>query len=135
MTWSSRFLSDLVPQCQPITAMDQFAEFLKERRYLLNIPPAYWNWAGEPHHLKYLKEEQKALATLNGDQVQRIIRVRPKGRNLCRAHLLALILLDTGLRFSEALASAVSHVSWRIRCDSKLPQQDKVPDFGKVGAR
>jgi len=129
--------------------MDQFAEFLKERLYLLNVSPAtivyykcafkawqkhgngdpktwivnmrqagispvscntyicalnaYWKWAGESHHLKYLKEEEKVLATLSADQVQRIIRFKPKGCNLSRAHLLALLLLDTGLRFAEAL--------------------------------
>jgi len=40
---------------------------------------AYWKWAGEPHHLKYLKEEDKTLATLSAEQLQRIIRFKPKG--------------------------------------------------------
>ena len=43
------------------------------------------------------------LATLSPDQVQRIIRFKPKGRNLSRAYLFALLLLDTGLRLAEAL--------------------------------
>jgi len=54
-------------------------------------------------HVPRLKEEEKILATLSADQVQRLIRFKPGGRNLSRAHILALLLLDTGLRFAEAL--------------------------------
>jgi integrase/recombinase XerD len=138
--------------------MDRFAEFLKERVYLLNVSPttvtyyqcafkawtrhaseskdpkqwivnmrtaglsavscntyicamnAYWKWAGEPHHLGYLKEEQKILATLTPAHISRLLQFRPKGRNMQRAHTLTLLLLDTGLRISEALGLAWDRV-------------------------
>jgi integrase/recombinase XerD len=50
-----------------------------------------------------LKEEQKILSTFNPDQIRAILSFRPKGRNLTRAHMVACLLLDTGLRISEAL--------------------------------
>jgi integrase/recombinase XerD len=69
---------------------------------------AYFRWRHIEHaanllRIPRLKEEQKVLATLSSEQVQRIIHFKPKGTNLSRAHLLALLLLDTGLRFAEAL--------------------------------
>jgi integrase/recombinase XerD len=69
---------------------------------------AYLRWRHTEHEAELLriprlKEEQKVLATLSSEQVQRIIHFKPKGRNLSRAHLLAQLLLDTGLRFAEAL--------------------------------
>jgi integrase/recombinase XerD len=54
-------------------------------------------------HVPRLKEEQKVLATLSPEQVKRIIHFKPKGRNLSRAHVFCLLLLDTGLRCSEVL--------------------------------
>jgi integrase/recombinase XerD len=69
---------------------------------------AYFRWLHEEHkaeliRIPRLKEEQKILATLSIEQVQRLVQFKPKGRNLSRAHTLALLLLDTGLRFAEAL--------------------------------
>ena len=69
---------------------------------------AYLRWLHEEHkadliRIPRLKEEQKILETLSAEQAQRLIRFKPKGTNLSRAHLLALLLLDTGLRFGEAL--------------------------------
>jgi site-specific recombinase XerD len=69
---------------------------------------AYFRWLHEEHQhaplkIPRLKEEQKVLATLTPDHVKRLLQFSPKGRNLKRAHTLTLLLLDTGLRFAEAL--------------------------------
>jgi site-specific recombinase XerD len=69
---------------------------------------AYFRWRHEEHgtdsiKIPRLKEEQPILATLTPDHVRRLIQFSPKGRNLKRAHTLTLLLLDTGLRFAEAL--------------------------------
>jgi site-specific recombinase XerD len=69
---------------------------------------AYFRWRHEEHgadliKIPRLKEEQTVLATLTADHVKRLLQFSPKGRNLKRAHTLTLLLLDTGLRFAEAL--------------------------------
>jgi integrase len=64
----------------------------------------YWKWAGSDWHLNYLKEEQKVLATLNGEQVRRLVAYKPKGKNQARAHIVACLILDCCLRISEALS-------------------------------
>ena len=69
---------------------------------------AYLRWLHEEHaheriRIPRLKEEQKVLATLNADHIKRLLQFTPKGSNLKRAHILTLLLLDTGLRFAEAL--------------------------------
>ncbi len=58
---------------------------------------AYFRWLHEEHkaelaRIPRLKEEQKILATLSSEQVQRLVHFEPKGRNLMRAHTLALLL-------------------------------------------
>jgi site-specific recombinase XerD len=63
---------------------------------------AYFRWLHEEHkaeliRIPRLKDEQKILATLSAEQTQNLIRFKPKGTNLSRAHLLALLLLDTVL--------------------------------------
>ena len=70
---------------------------------------AYFRWRHEEHGADLIKiprltEEQKVLATLTADHVKRLLQFSPKGRNLKRAHTLTLLLLDTGLRFAEALS-------------------------------
>jgi integrase/recombinase XerC len=70
---------------------------------------AYFRWRHEEHgadliKIPRLKEEQKVLATLTADHLKGLLQFSPKGRNLKRAHTLALLLLDTGLRFAEALS-------------------------------
>jgi integrase len=57
-----------------------------------------------------LKEEQKVLATLSPDHVKRIIQFKPKGKNLTRAHTIAMVLLDTGLRINECLSLSIQDV-------------------------
>jgi integrase/recombinase XerD len=58
----------------------------------------------EPLPITFLKTEQKVLATLTADQIQKIIRHVPKGVNARRIHTFVLLVLDTGLRLSEALS-------------------------------
>ena len=70
---------------------------------------AYLRWLHIEHgqpliKIPRLKEEQTVLATLTPDHVKRLIQFSPKGRNLKRAHTLTLLVLDTGLRFAEALS-------------------------------
>jgi len=76
---------------------------------------AYLRWLHEEHQhsplrIPRLKEEQKVLETLTPDHVKRLLQFSPKGRNLRRAHTLTLLLLDTGLRFAEALGLAWDRV-------------------------
>jgi len=70
---------------------------------------AYVRWLHAEGYLKelfpirFLKTEQKVLATLTPDQVQRIMRYTPDGVNDRRIHTFVLLVLDTGIRLSEAL--------------------------------
>jgi integrase/recombinase XerD len=69
---------------------------------------AYFRWLHEEQEVPLvkiprLKEEHRVLTTLTPDQVQRLLAFKPKGTNLVRAHTLAMLLLDTGMRFGEVL--------------------------------
>jgi integrase/recombinase XerD len=57
----------------------------------------------EPLPIRFLKTEQKVLATLTPDQVKRIIQYTPEGVYDRRIHTFVLLVLDTGLRLTEAL--------------------------------
>src|SRR5579863_4250702 len=67
---------------------------------------AYLNWLHVEGHLKekprveLLKYEHRVLATLTPEQLQRIIRHVPNGKNDRRIHTFVLLVLDTGLRLS-----------------------------------
>lgn len=71
---------------------------------------AFFRWrhsegyVSELLNIPKLKEEQKILATLTPEQVQRIVGFRPKGSCQQRIYTLACVLLDTGLRIDEALS-------------------------------
>ncbi len=77
---------------------------------------AYCGWLKEENLLKevfkvqFLKAEQKVLNTFTSEQVRAIIAFKPSGTNLTRAHVVACVLLDTGLRISEVLALTKEHV-------------------------
>ena len=66
---------------------------------------AYWKWNGLDWRLSPLKEEQKILTTLGSVEFKKIINpsIKYTSRNITRAHLVALTILDTGLRASEVL--------------------------------
>jgi site-specific recombinase XerD len=65
---------------------------------------ACWKWARETANLTYLKEEQKILATFSPAQVNRLVHWKPVKGNETRAHTIALVALDTGMRISELLS-------------------------------
>ena len=57
-----------------------------------------------------LKENQKVLATLTADHIKRLLQYKPRGTNQARVHLIACVVLDCGLRISEALSLTWSSV-------------------------
>ena len=65
---------------------------------------AYFKWAGIPTIIGYLKEEQNILATFSAEQIHRLIHWKRIRRHETRAHAIALVALDTGLRISELLS-------------------------------
>jgi integrase/recombinase XerD len=65
---------------------------------------AFWKWQGKEWKIRRLKEEQKLLATFTPDHVHRLVHWNPIGRNQARAHVIALVALDTGMRISELLS-------------------------------
>ncbi len=80
---------------------------------------AYFRWLHVEHgqdaiRIPKLKEEQKILQTLSTDAIVKITKFRPKttSRNLFRAHLIVLTMLDTGLRISEVLGLVVADVDF-----------------------
>src|ERR1051326_5438752 len=71
---------------------------------------AFLRWAHDEGHVSErvriprLKEEQKILATVVPSDVDRLLRWKPKSHGALRAHTLACLLLDTGMRANEALS-------------------------------
>ena len=109
-----------------------------QRGYPIN---AYLHWAsgserkcgaGCQHpRIPQLKEPQKVLPTLSESQVKAIVGWRP-GRKFYRRrlHLLALLLLDTGCRISEALGLRVADLDMDnllVTLDGKGCKQSIVP--------
>ena len=70
---------------------------------------AFLNWLHQEGHLgekiriQKLMVEHTVLRTLTADHVQRVIKSKAAGRNQIRARMIALLILDTGLRISEVL--------------------------------
>src|SRR5229473_2649450 len=70
---------------------------------------AFLKWAHteghiqKPYDVPRLKYEEKVLATLSTAQVAGIVSAKPSTPTEHRLHVLALLLLDTGLRIDEAL--------------------------------
>ena len=82
---------------------------------------AYLLWRKEQGHevfkVQFLKTEQKVLATLTNESIERILKFPlSKSTNLRRAHLVALTILDCGLRASEILTVAKEDVD----CDQLI---------------
>lgn len=97
---------------------------------------AYLNWLHVEGHLKdkprveFLKYEHQVLATLSPEQLHRIIRHVPKGKNDRRIYTFVLLVLDTGLRLSEALSltkDAVDMDNLVIKVKGKGNKQRLVP--------
>src|ERR1051326_3052919 len=69
---------------------------------------AYFKWLNQEHgqpllKIPKLKEEGKIIKTLTPQHVRTIVEHRPEGVNASRAWMIALVILDCGLRISEAL--------------------------------
>jgi site-specific recombinase XerD len=69
----------------------------------------------EGHHperlrIKQLPNPPKPIKVLSDGEVRRIVTFRPKGRNQPRTWTLLVLMLDTGLRLSEALTLERRHV-------------------------
>jgi integrase/recombinase XerD len=70
---------------------------------------AFLAWLHEEQHstelikVAYLKAEQKTIATFNSQQVERVLRWKPRTFSQFRLQALTSTLLDSGLRIQEAL--------------------------------
>src|SRR5688500_15657774 len=70
---------------------------------------SYLTWLHEDGHLperlkiKLLKNPPKPIKTLTDHDIKRLASFRPKGRIQTRTWMLAMLLLDCGLRISEDL--------------------------------
>jgi integrase/recombinase XerD len=100
---------------------------------------AYLKWKQAPFKLPRLKEEEKILATLSPAALKAILNWRPqRSRNLLRAHLVALTILDTGLRISETLSLRKEDVNLEelsIRVFGKGGKHRLVPFSKELRAR
>src|SRR5579863_674715 len=98
---------------------------------------AYLMWQHKEHgrdllRIPKLKEEQKVLATLGNDGIAKIVRFRPPAgdANVIRVHLVAMVILDTGLRISEVLRLTTSDINFDqmiLRVHGKGNKQRIVP--------
>jgi integrase/recombinase XerD len=103
---------------------------------------AYLHWASGSEHkcgagcihprIRQLKEPQNVLPTLTEAQVHLIVSWKPKPHNFHdrRLHLLALLLLDTGCRITEALTVHLGDMdldNLLITLDGKGRKQRIVP--------
>jgi integrase/recombinase XerD len=65
---------------------------------------AYLKWAGSSLKVPKLKEAQRVLPTFDVDDIQKIMRYKPKTATRSRLQVLLLTLADTGTRIDEALS-------------------------------
>src|SRR5579863_5139653 len=72
----------------------------------------YLKWSGSAHHVKPLKEPQEPISVFSGSQVSLLLSFRPSGQQTQRTHVLTLLLLDTGIRISEALGIRKEDIDW-----------------------
>jgi integrase/recombinase XerD len=97
---------------------------------------AFLKWAyeenllTEPLKLGWLKEEQNVLATLSESQARTLIAWKPAKINGVRLHLIVCLLLDTGLRVSEALSLTIDDIDFEnlvLKIQGKGMKQRLVP--------
>jgi integrase/recombinase XerD len=103
---------------------------------------AYLHWCGDSErkcgpgcvhpHIQQLKEPQNILPTLTEAHVNLLVGWKPKPKNFYqrRLHLLALLLLDTGCRITEALTLRARDVDLEnllVTLDGKGRKQRVVP--------
>jgi integrase/recombinase XerD len=121
--------SDILQRIEELRA--QGLSVVSVNTYLRSIN-AFCHWLfSEGHaqvHVKIprLKEEQHVLATFTQEQVARLVNYRATCKSEMRTHMLACLILDTGLRINEAL-------SLRRVIDIDLDQAAIVVRNGKGG--
>jgi integrase/recombinase XerD len=77
----------------------------------------FLNWLHKEHGhpdlaLKRLKVEQRIFRSLTDEQLRAVISYKPKSVSQKRVHNLSLLLIDTGLRVSEALGLERNHINF-----------------------
>lgn len=70
----------------------------------------YFLWQDKEFKLSPLKEEQRLLSTISANDISALVRYKAVGTNLLRAHVVALLVLDCGLRAAEATGLTLEHV-------------------------
>lgn len=65
---------------------------------------AYLKWLGSGLKVPKMKESQRVLPTFSADDIQKIMRWKPKPYTRRRLQCLMLTLADTGIRINEALS-------------------------------
>jgi site-specific recombinase XerD len=119
---------------------DRGASHITINSYLRCIN-AYFNWVHKEHggerlRIPKLKEDQRVLVTFSPEQVATLLKPLPptlKGLNNRRAQVLSVLLLDTGLRISEALGLQRGDVdldSLTLRVMGKGGKERRVPISG-----
>jgi integrase/recombinase XerD len=96
----------------------------------LRVLNAYWKWSGQNIHIPRLKEEQKVIDTFTLEHCKRLIGHKPKGANQARAQIVALVILDCGLRIDEVLSlpmAAIDFDSLVIKVKGKGNKERLVP--------
>jgi len=109
--------------------MQQFVVALRERgikpvtcNTYVGAMNAFCAWLHEEGHtrervkLPKLRVERRLLTLLDDTQIRALIGYRPKTLRQARVHLAALLILDTGLRVSEALHLRCSDID----CDNLI---------------
>lgn len=78
---------------------------------------AFLKWASVEEHftppiksVPLLKAPSKEIPILNETQVERLVQFRPQTTRDCRAHAMAMLVLDTGLRLNECMQLEVRDV-------------------------
>jgi integrase/recombinase XerD len=70
----------------------------------------------EHHKVRLLRVPKTVITPISVVEVRRIIAFKPRGRAMRRAHTLVMLLLDCGLRITEALTLERSRVDLGRRC-------------------
>jgi integrase/recombinase XerD len=73
---------------------------------------AYLKWSGCSLRMKKMKCEQKILPTYHADDIQTLLRWKPRTRCQRRLQVIVLTLADTGTRISELLGLRWSDVNF-----------------------
>jgi integrase/recombinase XerD len=71
---------------------------------------AYLKWLGSDLKLSYLKADKEILPTYSAEQIHKLVHFKPTRTSDKTLHIIIMILLDTGLRISEALTIRVSDI-------------------------